>query len=307
LIDFYHSFSELRSKADGSLLFKGYVDLVDPIAENSAVFLVDYRDASGELRSKADGSVVAGLNDVVVSIDPIGEDSAVFLVHYSDAADELRSKADGSLVAELSGRVESVDPIGEDSAVFLVGYSDAVDELRSKADGSRVAELNDVVVSTDSIDKDFAFFRLSYADTADQLRSKADGSLMTADVDQVWYDPNVSPDYCMVTRKDQHTELWQLEPLRRLVDLNIGLGLSVSSTLPLFDPGNNTLSVTYEDGRSYLLDLAWLAEAQNDGGAADGDLFDTACWPYAGRYFDPTILTKPEYLGDRPLKACVGD
>jgi tetratricopeptide (TPR) repeat protein len=316
--------SELRSKLDGSLMpgLAGAVNRVNPGSDVFPFFVVDYDgDTPAELRSKLDGSLVSGLAGSVSSVDPISEASPYFVVNYAgDTPGELRSKADGSLVTELPGPVRLSIAVSAASQFFVVYYKgDTPSELRRKLDGSLVTELpGSLVWGGPTNDASTFFVGQSASDAPGELRSETDGTLIMRSVRTLGYAPYRAQGYFFVERSDNHhTELWQIDPLRRLVDLGIGLPWA-DSKLPedalVFKDEVQTLAIRYEDGRGYLLDLTWL-EAMQERAFTDGissaELVSVACLPFAIHPFDESLLHSMDYLvqdveflGERPTLAC---
>jgi tetratricopeptide (TPR) repeat protein len=307
---------ELRRKADGVLVstLTGLVREVNTLSDTSPYFVVDYAgDTPGELRRKADGALVSTLASVVEWVDALSDAFPYFVVKYAgDRPSELRHKADGALVRTLAGSVAGVYLISDAFPYFMVEYADGTPgELRDKADGALVPWLAGAVMQVDPISDTFPYFVVRYNDdTPWELRNKADGALITDWVATI--DDQYSPlGYFFVKRSDnQHTELWQLDPPKRLTDLGIGLPWQsdgLSTDVFLLNAEEQTLAIRYEDGRAYLLDLAWLAEIQERTTVEDTGnpvLTSLACLPFAIHPFEEALLQNTEYLGETPSLAC---
>ncbi len=227
---------------------------------------------------------------------------------------QLRSMADGGLIEQLAGRVNSVFSVSADAPIFVVNYADDTPgELRSTSDGSLMEQLAGRVNTASSVGEDVPFFVVTYADdTPGELRSKSDGSLIITSVSTAWVEPNVSSRYFFIRRSNQHTELWQVAPTQRLVDLDFGVaGDDINISSPdstrniQYDREHQTLSMRYADGHAYLVDMDWIESMQSDPNSLDdSQLRKVACMPFGTRAFDEHLLANEEYLGDATPHAC---
>jgi tetratricopeptide (TPR) repeat protein len=310
--------SELRNKVDAArvITLTGSVREIDTISAAFPYFVVDYFevDTQRELRRKADGALVLGMAGSVDRVDLISDISPYFVVYYADYMPaELRNKVGGALVSGLAGAVAWVDPISAAVPYFVVRYrGDMPSELRHKADAERVIMLAGAVDEVDTISDTFPYFVVTYEDdTPRELRRKADGMFITEWVATIDANEYATLGYFFVERSDnRHTELWQLDPPKRLTDLGIGLPWKdgvLPAELLLFNVEEQTLAIRYEDGRAYLFDLAWLAETQErttGEGAGNSAMPALTCLPFATHPFTETLLQKDEYLGERPTLTC---
>ena len=306
--------SELRRKDNGEKIadLAGRVASADPIDEQSPFFVATYWDGTpAELRRKDNGEKVADLPGGVVSVYPIDAASPFFVATYwNGTPSELRRKDNGEKVADLPGGVVSVYPIDAASPYFVVSYvDDKPSELRRKDNSEKVADLAGPVASVDPMNAASPYFVVSYPDDKpSELRRKDNGEKVDTEVGQVFFDQHWLPGHFLLQRSNTlHAELWQLTPLRKLVDLGKGVSWpQPQRAIPLwpFDEKYQTLAVPYGNGQAYLLDLVWLTQMY--GVEIAGDTGNTvACMPFSVRPFDKDdVLHEPKYLDERESLAC---
>ena len=321
---------ELRRTADGSLittLSDEVVEVTFSPDEASSVFIVTYVEAI-ELRRTADGSLIKRLDytdsiglEVKFSLD---KSTSLFVVDYFDNSslgflgvpgsggmaqsvplDELRRTADGSLITTLSDEVVEVTfSPDEASSVFIVTYIEAI-ELRRTADGSLIENLNSQVEKvTFSPDEAASAFIVQYSDALGELRRTADGSLiktLNGQVEKVTFSPDKAAPFLIVGYANQEWELWQWpEKSYRLAPLGQGIGKHE------YILKHERLYIWHQDGRVYLLDLAWLQEMGGDQKSLNAsELIQLACQgPFSHGSFDENILYDVDYLYDNPSRIC---
>ena len=154
--------------------------------------------------------------------------------------------------------------------------------------------------------EEFPFFVVRYhdSDVPAELRRKDNGEIVTTRVARV--DTELlakSATYFWILRENQRTELWQVNPARPLVNLDIGIDWSsegVAQDSYHYSPEGQTLAIRDGGGRAYLLDLAWLTAAADESLAAPV----VSCLPFAVHPFNANVLSQEEYLGEAPSLAC---
>jgi WD40 repeat protein len=226
-VDYAGRSSELRSLADGTLVFFGGPLTEYSFAPDMLQFVLSYRDAPGELHRTSDGSLVATLSDVVVEAD-FSPDGNSFVVSYSSGvrADivpaELRRTDDGAVLATLPGAVAAAYYPPVPSPQYVVVGHEFGAGLWRIADGSLIATLSGQLEDV-SFSPDASAFLVAYVDGQSEF----------------WGGPG--------------------EP-HRLAEL--GLGLPGGGHF--FDAEGQRLVIWYTDGRGYLLDLDWLEAMGGD-------------------------------------------
>jgi hypothetical protein len=291
----------------------------------STYFVATYKDGTAtELRRAANGTVVPlsgpiSEYSVTFSSDRI---ATYFLIQYSDNTPAELRRADDDAVVPLAGQVSKMT-FNETHSYVLIDYSDGTPaEIRHTVDSVVIPLSGPVSGLIFSPDKANTYFVVGYINNVPaELRRTADGLRLATLSDSVsnisglsdiYYPPgvtvrlygvNFSPDsvatYFVVTYSDKQSELWQARgESYRLTKLGLGLADHY------FDVGNDRLILRYSDGRTYLVDLAWL---QAMGGQADKlpieELVRLACeGPFSSGLFDEAEL-KP-YLGEREPQAC---
>jgi hypothetical protein len=248
-------------------------------------FVVEYSDElPTELRRTADASVVelAGPIDYVdFEVDPSGN---YFAVRYLDDSLELRRTRDAAPIP----LPDLISPDGVTfqearAGYFVVDYTSGggPKELRRLADGTVVPLPGDISHITFSPDEAASYFLVHYDDNTTELRRSADASLVDLPpaISTVGFIPDEAVHYLVVKFQNGQSELWQVQdPPRRLAELGLGLKNHY------FEAANERLMVEYEDGRAYLLDLAWLQAINNQAGTMPvEELIRLACTgPFAG-------------------------
>ena len=103
---------------------------------------------------------------------------------------------------------------------------------------------------------------VDYVDAPGEVRRTADGALLaelSGRVFGVEFSPDEAALFFIVDYFDGRYELWRRDSPVRLADLGVNLGSWI------FSSGNDSLAVAHDDGRAYLLDLAWLREMDGRG------------------------------------------
>lgn len=333
----------LREIANPEIAYSLAGDVDDvTFSPDSKWFVVHHYDTPGELRETANPETPASLplagivNDVFFS-----PDSKWFIVHYEDVPDELRYVDEPEIAVPLSGIADTSIFFSPDGKWFIVTYSDAPTEMRYVAEPETAYPFTDDA-NFITFSPDGKWFVLSYEDTPSELHQTANPETteplplvgkvydVTFSPDSKWfivhyidapgelreitnpetvhplagivYDVTFSPDskWFVVHYGDASTELREVASPETTTDL--GLGLQDVGGL-FFDASYKRLVVTYDDGRSYLLDLDWIRAMGGRDNLSVEELVQLACdWPLKLGLVTPEDL-KP-FLGEDESKVC---
>jgi TIR domain len=255
-VDFNNNFApgELRRTIDGTLITKltGSIDEVhfSPDA-HATYFVVDYEpDTPSELRLTANGaifSLTSEISSLQFSPDP---SATYFVVGYDDnTPSELWRTADRHLIAQLTGGGYSVFFSPDPAASYFVLYGNE-NELRRSADGALINTLNSFSISNVvfSPDPDMTYFMLYTHGTLWELRRSHDGALISTEIRDVFFNPNLDSANFIVASSQSPGEQ------RRVKDFELVDTLSGTVEDVIFSPDSTAtyFVVDYFDAQAEL-------------------------------------------------------
>jgi energy-coupling factor transporter ATP-binding protein EcfA2 len=199
-----------------------------------------------------------------------------------DEQEKLRDLTSTATTLALQGRllklgndvVNIYTPATEKLDWFIATYNGKASDLRTFRDGELVTTLTGEV-SYVTFSPDGQWFVVNYRDAPDELRETAEPETVVTTLtgDVAFFAVRFSPDsrWFVVVYTDAPNELRRTHQPDVITKLGLGLEDFV------FDDSTQRLVLVYSDGRSYLLDLAWLEAMGGRDDLSREELIQLAC------------------------------